>query len=142
MARRTVRVEIPRSEPDNLIKLGEAIVEGDTRLGADSALNGKHYLASLADRVSRAKAKRKEANDLEKQVITLRAEADHLLGIGEGQNQDTPDTALFYITSANKDLRSAHRTIEEKMGEYGFSVRIGTAADGGRRKADPATPKT
>jgi hypothetical protein len=66
----------------------------------------------------------------------LRQARDKDLGIGEGQTATTPDTALNVITYARKQLLVAHEGNEEKLGEYGFEVVIGTAKSPTRKNGN------
>lgn len=133
MARKTVRTEIPRSKPEDLLSLGDRIVEKHLELGAESPLKDANIVqltASLTD----AKGKRKESKKLKETSEKLMEASNVSLGTHKGQTSDTPGTALFHIVGCRDALLSHFRGNEEALSEFGFKVVVDSKGAGGPKK--------
>ena len=140
MARKTVRVDVPNGKPEELSKLAGKIVTKHTDDGQTSPLdNGK--MAKLASAVTLADEKNASANKLDAQAQTERQLRDRALGIDKGQTYDTPDTVLNLVSNARDRLLNVYEGNEEKLGEYGFNVVVGTAKSPTRRNGGNGQPK-
>ena len=141
MARRTVRVELPTSKPDQLIDLGERIVTRSAAPGASGTLDPDR-VARLATVTGTAKTNHinAEAKAAESQVA--RQSRDTTLGIAKGQSANTPDTVLKHILSVRDQLLIEYEGNEEKLSEFGFDVAIGTAKSPARRNGNGQTHTT
>lgn len=126
MARKTIKVDIPKGKPDAFVKLNKSVIE---KHEADPA-------ASKADPADVAALKilylkgielRDKSIAARKQSESLMEEANKALGIGKGQSNTTEGTALYYLVGIRDSLLKAHRNNEEKLSEYGFNVVVGQA---------------
>lgn len=126
MARKTVKVEIPASKPDDLIKLGQAILTKHTEEGANSPLDTKK-MTTLAGQVGLAAQRNQDAKDADAVAQKARQDRDNALGMADGQNASTKDTALNLIMYARAQLLIANEGVEEALSAYGFDVQVGSA---------------
>jgi hypothetical protein len=136
MARKTIKIELPTGSPDDLIILAEDIKDHQLSLGSGAELDSAKAM-SPADKAAIAKAKRKQAKDLDAEAENLREEAAIILGIAPGQTAETKDTVLFEVIGIRDDLLLKHRGNEQALGQYGFNITIGTAKTPGPRKPKP-----
>jgi hypothetical protein len=133
MARKTVRVDVPSSKAERLLQLGKDILDMHNDPNSNSPLNPAK-VAKLQSAVSIADSNHTEAKQHEAQAQSGRQVRDTALGIADGQTAQTPDTVLFHVTDARDVLLNAYRGNEEKLSEFGFNVRIGTAKSPTRLK--------
>lgn len=126
MARKTVRVDIPMSKPDDLIVLGKAICSQHSAQGDKSPLDAGKMTALLA-LMANADATNSNAKSLDAQAQTARQSRDQSLGIADGQTAYSPNTALNIITYARDQLLVSLEGDEESLGNYGFNVVVGSA---------------
>jgi hypothetical protein len=126
MSRKTVRVEIPTGSPDELIKLGQAIVDKHEKDGAASPLDGKKMTA-LAAALAVAEPQNKAAKEADAVAQKARQLRDGAMGLADGQNAGTKDTGLNLITYARDQLLVSNEGAEEALTAYGFGVVVGSA---------------
>lgn len=120
MTRKKARVKIPR-KPDQLIQLGEDIIEEHTDQGANSPLNGLDMVA-FAARVAAAKTKNQEQKQLRRDAETATEDRDDLLGKKKGQSSTTPGTVLNFVVRARDILLGVNKGNEQHLGDFGFEV--------------------
>ena len=135
MARKTVRVDIPTSSPQDLMKLGQAIVDKDKADGDASRLDDKK-IAALSAALAIAVPQDKAANDADAVAQKARQTRDQALGLADGQTVYTKDTALNLVTYARDLLLVENEGQEEALTAYGFNVVVGSA-----KGPTPAPPK-
>jgi len=135
MARKTVRVDIPTSSPQDLMKLGQAIVDKDKADGDASPLDDKK-IAALSAALAIAVPQDKAANDADAVAQKARQTRDQALGLADGQTVYTKDTALNLVTYARDLLLVENEGQEEALTAYGFNVVVGSA-----KGPTPAPPK-
>jgi len=124
MARKTIRVNIPKSKPDGLIKLGQAVLDQHDELGKDSPLDADEMKA-LQDSLTAADASNKEFKKFDGKAQAARQARD--LELGTEQGNGVNGTVVAGVTYARNQLLIAHKGHEEKLEEYGFDVVVGTA---------------
>lgn len=136
MARKTIRVDIPTGSPDKLIKLAKDIDTKNNEVGTTPVID-VDATAATKSTANTAGEKRTLAASLAAQAQTLNEDASNLLGLGNGQNAQTPNTVLFDVTGYRDDLLKAFRGNEEKLSEYGFSVVVGEAKSPKKKTPTP-----
>ncbi len=136
MSRKTVRVDLPRSSPEGLIKLAEDIVKQHKKLGNKSPLDDD-FVKQLESTNSEANTKKDEANGLHAQGEEVNQDADKLLGTAEGMTGENEGTVYALLLDAKDDLLHAFRGREQALESFGFNVVIGTSTPtGGGRQTD------
>jgi hypothetical protein len=126
MARKTVRVDIPIGSPDDLIKLGQAIVVKHKKDGDSSPLDNDK-MTKLDAALNVAAPQNQAAKDADVVAQSARQVRDGALGIADGQTAYTKDTAVNLITYARDELLLADEGQEEALSAYGFNVVVGSA---------------
>ncbi len=135
MSRKTVRVKIPKGQPDRLIQLANDILAKHASEGANSPLDpGK--LTRLQEIVS--EADRFHANAKRQLALAHKSyqRRDDLLGTGVSQSIDSPDTALNLIGYVRDQLAIHCARREQELGEYGFDISLGAARSPQREVAE------
>lgn len=141
MARTTVSVEVPNSNPDDMIVLGETALAEHDRLEKEKTGSSElppKLVEKLRPLLPELKSKRKEAARLIALGQAMNQEVATKLGIAEGQNSRTPETLLNWLTGLRDTLQGQHLGSEQALEAYGFKVTIGTAAG---RKTKAAKPQ-
>ena len=126
MARRTVRIDIPRDSVDDMLDLTKQIVKEDGLAAADKKLNTV-LVASLQEIVDIVEPIRIKAKDFEAQAQAKNQLARNKLGIEKGQAITVIGTGLNLVNKAKKNLLDAFENNEEVLTQYGFKVVVGTA---------------
>ncbi len=131
MSRTTIRIELPSSSPDLLIKLLEDIkaqhTKRETATPGSSPLDDATIIA-LDEQVTSAKADRLKAQALTAEATALLEKSNKALGLAEGQTQRVEKTGLFYAAQTRDALLAAFRGQEHEMETFGFTVVVGSAA--------------
>ncbi len=148
MARKTVRVNIPSSKPEALLRLGQAAVATHKAKGANSPLDDEKM--KLLDRlvngqpatadtpaVDGADQKNQSAKLHDAAAQTDRQARDILLGIADGQTSDTKGTALNLLGYVRDELLVVSDGNDEALGEWGFDVVVGTAKSPTKKAPKP-----
>lgn len=120
---RRVRVNIPRTNPDKLMHLGEAIITKHNTPGSGSPLDDGE-VAELQTAVAAARLLEQEAEELHEAGENINEQADTLLGIAKGQSLQTEGTVHYLIADVRDKLLLVHEDNEEALSEYGFKVVI------------------
>ena len=131
MARTTVRVDIPNTNPDDVITLIEAIMAQHNAL--NKAAPGSSPIAqktmdALSAIVATAKPDRAAAKAAQAQADTLMSSSNNALGFGEGQTMRTEGTGLWLVGQIRDLLLANYRGQETNLEIFGFNVVISTAA--------------
>ena len=126
MARRTVRIDIPRNSVDEMLKLMKQVIKQDALAPASKKLNAAMITAMQAV-VNSADPIRVEAKDFEAQAQTKNQKARQILGIDKGQAITIVGTGLNLVNKAKKNLLDGNENNEEALSQYGFTVVVGTA---------------
>jgi len=136
MARKTVRVPLPKGYPDKFIDLMKDIVEKHEELGASSPLNDPSVInmTDFKQKLEQADAMRKESIAHRAAAETKMNQAKHILGTDFGQTINTEGTLYYMLESIKMQLLNAHRGVEETLSTYGFDVVIGSASVGAKKK--------
>lgn len=121
-----MRIEVPASKPEVLLQLSKEVLAEHVALGAGSPLDPAN-VAKLQSAVSLADSNNTDAKQHAAQASSAFQSRDVALGIADGQTVTTPDTVLFHVTGMRDALLTAYRGNEEKLGEFGFKVVVGTA---------------
>lgn len=138
MARKTVKVEVPRDERPPLIKLALGIVKQHEKLAANSPITDKVVdMAEYKQRADAAAALQVEIEELEADLQQKVGQCDVLLGLSEGQNAQSKGTTLFETLQLRDYLLAVHRGNEESLETYGYAVVVGSAS-APKKKQKPA----
>ena len=135
MSKTSVKIEISKSKPEELTKLGNVVFAKHTALGAASPLNGLD-MVTFGTKLSESVDKRAEAKQLHDQAEALNQQAGLSLGVDKSQNTKTPGTVYATLTSARDILLGLNRGQERKLSEWGFNVVINDVT-----KIKPEIPK-
>lgn len=129
MARRTVRVEIPISKPDEFAKLLKKVVDKNTAMGALSPLKNFAQVNMLTFDTKRADADkfRADSENLRQQSETKMEQARNVFGTAKGQNVNTPGTCYNMVNLIKDFLLINYAGNEEILSEWGFKVVVGAA---------------
>jgi len=140
MARKTVRVDVPREDRPALIKLALAIVKQHGKAGTASPItDGVVKMADYLTRATDAAALQGDIEDLERTLEQKVGKRDQLLGMADGQNAQTKGTTLFETLQIRDLLLAVNRGNEEGLEPWGFDVVVGSAsAPKKKEKAKPA----
>ncbi len=112
-----MRIIIP-SNPDDFIKLAQAVFAQHTKLGADSPLNGIDGIANFGAQVTTADTNNQLADSLYKQAETATENRDNAIG----PNATTSGTAHYFVASARDVLAGQNKGNEHKLTVWGFEV--------------------
>ena len=126
MSRKTVKVDVPMGRPDDLIKLGQAIVAKHVKDAAASPLDAAR-MTKLTAALAIADPQNQAGKDADAAAQRARQLRDTALGIAAGQNAGSKDTALNLITYARDQLLVTNAGTEEALTAYGFNVVVGSA---------------
>ncbi len=120
---RTIRITISRAL-DELIRLGNKIVERHTELGDESPVQG-FDIETIPERITTAKVHLKKARELHAEAEGETEKAYLLLGLGKGQTIKQPkDTVYFISGKVRNQLKVTHEGEEEQISKYGYNVVI------------------
>ena len=135
MARKTVRIDIPKGSPDGVLSLMEGIIakEGDPTGTPKVDAQTRSQIEQV---VNQAKPLHLRAAALFAEAQGLIMQRDRLLGLAPGQTMESEGTGLFLVASARDQLLTKNKGVEENLSAYGFNVVVGTA------KGPARTPKT
>lgn len=136
MARKTIRVEIPRTNPDTVLEMIAGILKKHKEMGNKSPLD-KQVADALKHIYAKAEPIRKKAKEHEAKAQSNNDEARGLLGVNATQGSNTPGTGLYYLTQARDILLPKYKGNEEKLSEWAFDVVLGQA-----KSPKPRKPKT
>ncbi len=138
MARKTVRVEIPRKNPDDILTLMDEIILQHTTLGVDSKLTDAVVNDLKATAVA-VKPIRQAAKDAEALAQQKNQEARQKLGVDKGQTSTTPGTGIYKLIDIAEKLQNAYKGNEEAMSGYGYKVVVGSFAPKGKTPKPPTS---
>ncbi len=142
MARKTVRVDLPTSNPDKLLHLCRAIVNQHLKAGDSSPVKALESvddgikMADIEALLVEAEQKRAEAKELEARVQALNGEVAQLTGLAHGQTSRTKSTLYSSVVRIRDFLLSLYRGNENTLEIWGFNVTIGVAST---RRQTPST---
>ena len=120
---RTVRITISRAL-DELIRLGNKIVERHTELGDESPVQG-FDIETIPARITSAEAHLKKARKLHAEAEGETEKAYLLLGLGKGQTIKQPKGTVYNISGkVRNQLKVTHEGEEEQISKYGYNVVI------------------
>lgn len=123
MAKRNVRVDIPRSSPDKMLDLSERIHERHTELGDDTPLHHEE-MTDIPTKVAAARAHLKKADKLHEEAEAETQHALNIIGIAKGQTIKTSGTLYNKSGRARSILVVKHENEEEEISKYGYNVVI------------------
>lgn len=112
-----MRINIP-GNPEQVIRLAQAILARHAALGAASPLNGIEGIEAFASQTAAADTASKAAKDFAKKSATATEARDRALGA----DLTTPGFVRFFVTSARDTLAGLNKGKEHKLGEWGFEV--------------------
>jgi hypothetical protein len=138
MSRKNVRVEIP-DNAEELIQLGESIIEKHEEAPATSPLNGLP-MAILAALVIQARTKQNALLQLRRDAETATQDRDSLLGHRKDQSSTTEGTLLYLISGVRDVLLGNYRGKEQHLGDFGFNINQTAASNRAGGSNGNATP--
>lgn len=124
MARRTVRVTLPTSKPDEFVKLVATTIATHDAAPAESDLSLEE-VAALRDLHTQISDLRSRSAALHAEAEALSQKAQTLMGVAKGQSVNTQGTLYFLMTGLRAKLLLKYRGLEEALSKYGFNVVIG-----------------
>lgn len=120
---RRVRITIKRAL-DELIRLGEKIVERHTALGDESPVKG-FGIETITGQIGKAEVHLKKARDLHAEAEGETEKAYMLLGLGKGQSVKRPTGTVYYTAGkVRNQLKITHEGEEEQISKWGYNVVI------------------
>lgn len=131
MARTTVRVDVPLSNPDELIVLIEAMLAHHDELETAKVGSSPLFPADVTKLraiVAQAKPDRVKAKDYDGKAQALYESSSKLLGMGKGQNIRTEGTGLSLTAKMRDLLLVVNKGAENALEPWGFNVVVGSAA--------------
>ena len=136
MARKTVRINVPLGNPDELVALAESIHTKHAELKDKSPLKGLTDLdlEAFGDNATEAGEQRSTGKDHERKAQEANGKASSLIGIGPGNSQNTKGTLLFGITQIRDLLAAINKGNEEALSGWGFDVVVGQAKSRTRKE--------
>jgi hypothetical protein len=140
---RRVRIDIPISTPDLLLKLCDDIIakhEELTALPGGSPLDGELDMAAYKTDVLAAEALMTQSKTNDETKQSKNNQALVILGYAEGQNSLTPDTLYNFNTGIRDRLLKVYEGAEEQLSEWGFEVVLGSFLAAGRKKTIATPP--
>ena len=140
MARKTNKIEIPISKPDEFVKLLNKVSAKNKALGAGSPLKAlaQFTMATYDAKMAEADALRAKAEELRSQSENAMEKARLLYGTGKEQNINTSGTLYNMISSIKTMLMVQNKGNEEALSEWGFQVVVKKASTG--KKTTPVEP--
>ena len=126
MARVTVRVDIPSGSPEEMMKLGNKVIETDAAAAADSKLD-PDKISALADDMKTAAQQHADMQKYMGLAQAARVARDTALGTADGQTVNTKGTALYVVTKVRDQLLLDNEDNPEVLTNYGFNVVVGSA---------------
>ena len=143
MARKTVRINVPLGNPDDLVALAESIHTKHAELKDKSPLKGltELDLDVFGENATEAGEQRSAANDHERKAQEANGRASSLIGNGPGQTQNTKGTLLFGITQIRDFLAAVNKGNEEALSGWGFDVVVGQAKSRARAPKENGASK-
>ncbi len=136
MARKTVRINVPLGNPDDLVVLAQSIHAKHTELKDKSPLKGlpDFDLAAFGENADEADTQRTSGKDFERKAQEANGKASTLIGVAPGQTQNTNGTLLFGITQIRDFLAAVNKGNEEALSGWGFDVVVGQAKSRTRKE--------
>ncbi len=129
MARKTIRVSVPRDDAAKLVELCLAITKQHTKAATASPItDGVVKMSDYVKRTNDTATLQGEIEELQTELQQKIGKRDQLLGISEGQNAQTRGTALFETLQIRDLLLAVNRSNEEALEPWGFTVAVGSAA--------------
>ncbi len=120
---RTVRITISRAI-DELIRLGNKIVERHEALGQDSPVQN-FGIEAIPEKITTAKVHLKKARELHAEAEGETEKAYKLLGIGKGQTIKQSVGTVYYTSGkVRNQLKVTHEGVEEQISKWGYNVVI------------------
>lgn len=129
MSRKTVKVTVPISKPDEFTKLLKNIVKQHAKEGSKSPLKSQKNINMTTFKASAIKAEdlRDKAEKLRHESEKLMEQSRTLYGFAKGQTISTPGTLYNMVDDIKDTLLLAYKGNEEGLGEWGFDVSVGSA---------------
>ena len=120
MPNNKVRVVIPSNADEYLILLKD-IINREDNLAPNGMLSAAE-LQVLKDKRDEANKANDEKKALEKLAEEKTRERDNAFGRAKGQNVDTPDTCVYFVTKVRDKALSENKTNPKAIGAWGFVV--------------------
>ncbi|MFH1005724.1 MAG: hypothetical protein V1781_09595 [Bacteroidota bacterium] len=133
--RKTVRVKIPRKNPDPMLVLIDGINEKHVELCGSSSVENNARSSPLDNEDAeallnihiKARSEREQAKDFEAKAQSHNQKAREYLGLNKEQGVNSPGTGMYHVIQVRNTLLKKYRGNEEKLSEWGFEVVIGQA---------------
>lgn len=134
MSRKTVKVTVPVSKPDEFGKLLKNIIAQHAEEGSKSPLKSHRSVNMTTFKSLSVKAEdlRSKAEQLRHRSEKLMEQSRSIYGFGKGQTISTPYTLYNMVDDIKDTLLLAYKGNEEGLGEWGFDVSVGAAKSPGK----------
>ena len=137
MAKKTVKIDIPIADPDELVVLCLALLAKHIADGAGSPLNAVN-MATFQTNAGDARDLRQEAKQEHALGEQKNQQAAVLIGKAKGQNSKTPGTLYNTVTRIRDSLLVIYNSNPERLSLWGFNVQVRQSK--GRRKVKVDVP--
>ena len=135
MARKTIKVEIPASEPAAFVRLTHSIVVHHEKPESESPITDKVVkMAKYKEKSDKVVLLQDEIEETEARLKELVGLRDSILGTADGQNSQTQGTLHFETLQIRDLLLAVNRGVENALEPWGFPVVIGEAKSPVRAK--------
>jgi hypothetical protein len=139
---RFVKIDIPDDSSEGLLDLADDIIEHHEELlltPGGSPLTGEVDMLDYKTKVTAARVLLNDARVNEDLAQSKNNQAIVIIGYGEGQTAEVPDTLYWFHTGIRDYLLRKFEGTEEVLSEWGFEVVLGSHLSPGRH-AQPVTP--
>ena len=139
MARKTVKIEIPINNDDEMIKLAEAILKRNSQpappappappaaaAAVDTPLV-KYDMKDFGEKTTTGKARKTKSREYDKLSQGENEQAKKLIGSLDGQTVNTKGTIYNYVTRMRDTLLDFYEDDAEQLGQWGYKVVTGEA---------------
>lgn len=128
MARKTVKIEIPINNEDEMIHLSKAVKKrhDETPAGEKSPLE-KYDIKDFDEKTTVGEANKIEQRRLDKLSQAEGEKAALKIGTGKGQTVQTKGTLYNYLTRMRDTLLDFYEDDAEQLGQWGYKVVTGEA---------------
>ena len=141
MAKRTVRIPLPKGSPEQFVNLLKHIVRHHEELGASSPLNVSSLIdmADFKQKLLQADALREESIEHLAEARAKLGQAKKILGLQLGQTINTEGTLFCMLETIKRLLLNHYRVEEQNLEKFGFHVVVGEARFIGRPRKKKTT---
>ena len=134
MARKTVKIEIPINNEDEMLKLAKAVKkkhdnwqQAPAPAATESSPLEKYDMKDMGGKTERGEFLKVTMRELLKQAQAENEKAGLVIGTGKGQTVGTKGTLYNYLTRMRDTLMDYYEDDAEQLGQWGYKVVTGEA---------------